>query len=91
MVWNTWNTRLLQQALEEIDESLLDDLEEIIPPLRGEAFNPTELSNRSNLVEILAAFAPSDYFKKKENMKQCLEYLRHRNSGPLSGIFLSVV
>jgi len=75
MVWNTWNTRLLQQALEEIDESLLDDLEEIIPPLRGETFNPTELSNRSNLVEILAAFAPSDYFKKKENMKQCLDYL----------------
>ena len=65
MVWNTWSTRLLQDALEGIDESLLDDLEEIIPPLRGEAFNPTELSNRANLVEILTAFAPSDYFKKK--------------------------
>jgi DNA repair protein RadD len=75
MVWNTWNTRLLQNALEEIDESLIDDLEEIIPPLRGDTFNPTELSNRGNLVEILAAFAPSDYLKKKENMKQCLEYL----------------
>ena len=75
MVWNTWSTRLLQDALEGIDESLLDDLEEIIPPLRGEAFNPTELSNRANLVEILTAFAPSDYFKKKEKMRQCLEYL----------------
>ena len=75
MVWNNWNTRLLQEALENIDESLLDDLEEIIPPLRGEAFNPTELSNRSNLVEILSAFAPSDYFKNKENMRTCLERL----------------
>ena len=28
MVWNTWNTRLLQQALEEIDESL-DDLRKL--------------------------------------------------------------
>ena len=50
-------------------------------------FNPTELSNRSNLVEILAAFAPSDYFKKKENMKQCLEYLPPQKLRSLSGIF----
>ena len=75
MVWEYWSTRYLQQALGKIDESLLDDLEEIIPPLRGEAFNPTELSNRSNLVEILAAFAPSDYFKKRDNMRQCLQHL----------------
>jgi DNA repair protein RadD len=75
VVWNTWSTRLLQDALDEIDDELLDDLEEIIPPLRGDAFNPTELSNRANLVEILAAFAPSDYFKKRENMKPCLERL----------------
>ena len=75
MVWNNWSTRLLQEALEDIDKALLDDLEEIIPPLRGETFNPTELSNRGNLVEILSAFAPSDYFKKKENMRVCLERL----------------
>ena len=67
MVWEYWSTRYLQEALEEIDEELLDDLEEILPPLRGDSFNPTELSNRANLVEILSAFAPSDYFKKKED------------------------
>ena len=65
MVWEYWSTRYLQQALDEIDEDLLDDLEEILPPLRGDSFNPTELSNRSNLVDILSAFAPSDYFKKQ--------------------------
>ena len=75
MVWEYWSTRYLQQALDEIDEDLLDDLEEILPPLRGDSFNPTELSNRSNLVEILSAFAPSDYFKNKENMRQCLDFL----------------
>ena len=75
MVWEYWSTRYLQQALDEIDEDLLDDLEEILPPLRGDSFNPTELSNRSNLVDILSAFAPSDYFKNKENMRQCLDFL----------------
>ena len=29
MVWEYWSTRYLQQALDEIDEDLLDDLEEI--------------------------------------------------------------
>jgi DNA repair protein RadD len=75
MVWEYWSTRYLQEALEEIDEELLDDLEEILPPLRGDSFNPTELSNRVNLVEILSAFAPSDYFKKKDNMNKCLNFL----------------
>jgi DNA repair protein RadD len=75
MVWKHWSAAKLQKALDEVDESLYDDLEEIIPPLRGDVFNPTELSNKSNLVAILSAFAPSDYFKKKENMRKCLHFL----------------
>ena len=40
MVWEYWSTRHLQQALDRIDESLLDDWRKSY--LSWNAFNPTE-------------------------------------------------
>jgi DNA repair protein RadD len=76
MIWEHWSTRHLQLALAEIDADLYDNLAEILPPLRGpEAFNPTELDSKKNLVKILMSFASSDYFAKKANMEKCLTML----------------
>ena len=74
MIWSYWNTRQLQEAIDDIEEKLYDDLKEMLPPLRGDSFDPTEIDNRSNLVKILEAFAPSDYFSKKPNLVKCLNY-----------------
>jgi len=75
MIWSYWNTRQLQEAIDEIDEELYDNLKEMLPSLRGESFDPTEIDNRTNLVKILEAFAPSDYFSKKTNLEKCLNHL----------------
>jgi DNA repair protein RadD len=75
MIWSYWNTRQLQEAIDEIDEELYDNLKAMLPSLRGESFDPTEIDNRSNLVKILEAFAPSDYFSKKPNLEKCLNHL----------------
>ena len=75
MIWSYWSTRQLQNAIDEIDEELYDNLQEMLPPLRGDSFDPTEIDNRNNLVKILEAFAPSDYFSKKPNLEKCLNNL----------------
>ena len=69
------STRQLQTAIDDIDEELYDNLVEMLPPLRGDSYDPTEIDNRNNLVEILQSFAPSDYFAKRNNMKKCLDNL----------------
>ena len=75
MIWNYWNTRQLQSALDDIDDELYDNLIEMLPPLRGDSYNPTEIDSKENLVKLLMAFAPSDYFSKKKNMEFCLSKL----------------
>ena len=75
MIWSYWNTRELQGALQEVDSELYDNLIEILPPLRGDSYNPTEIDSKENLVKILMAFAPSDYFSKRKNMDFCLSKL----------------
>lgn len=75
MIWSYWSTRQLQTAIDDIDEELYDNLVEMLPPLRGDSYDPTEIDNRNNLVEILQSFAPSDYFAKRNNMKKCLDNL----------------
>jgi DNA repair protein RadD len=75
MIWNYWNTRQLQSALHEIDSELYDNLTEMLPPLRGDSFDPTEIDSKENLVKLLMAFAPSDYFSKRKNMELCLSKL----------------
>ena len=75
MIWSYWNTRQLQTAIDDIDDELYHNLVEMLPPLRGDSFDPTEIDNRNNLVKILQSFAPSDYFSKRENLKNCLDNL----------------
>ena len=75
MIWRHWSTRMLLEELAGIDPELYSDLEEIIPSLRGDDFDPTELSSKPNLVKILMSFADSTYFEKKEKMRRCLEGL----------------
>jgi superfamily II DNA or RNA helicase len=75
MIWRYWATRHLIEELIRIDPDLYSDLEEIIPSLRGEEFDPTELSSKENLVRILMSFTDSTYFEKKDNMRRCLERL----------------
>ena len=77
MIWRYWATRYLIEELIRIDPNLYSDLEEIIPSLRGEEFDPTELSSKENLVRILMSFTDSTYFEKKDNMRRCLERLPH--------------
>ncbi len=79
MIWRNWSTRMLLQELETIDPDLYENLVEIIPSLRGDDFDPTELSSKSNLVKFLMSFADSGYFEKKENMRKCMERLPPRN------------
>ena len=43
MIWSYWNTRQLQEAIDEIDEELYDNLKAMLPSLRGESFDPTEI------------------------------------------------
>ena len=75
MIWKYWSLRLLQEAIDEIDKNLYDDLKNVIPTIRGGDYNPIELDSKENLVKLLAAFNPSDYFSKKKNMSSCLERL----------------
>ena len=70
MIWRHWPTRMLLEELAGIDADLYSDLEEIIPSLRGDDFDPTELSSKPNLVKFLMSFADSTYFEKKENMRK---------------------
>jgi len=78
MIWRNWSTRMLLEELAGIDADLYDNLEEIIPPLRGDDFDPTELSSKPNLVKFLMSFADSAYFEKKENIRKCIERLPQR-------------
>lgn len=48
---------------------------EILPSLRGDSFDPTEIDSKENLVNILMSFATSDYFSKQTNMEECLSRL----------------
>ena len=75
MIWKYWSMRDIVEELSKVDDNLYSDLEEIIPTLKGEDFDPVELSSRKNLIEILMAFAPSEYFSKKDNMRRCLDRL----------------
>lgn len=70
---------MLLEELGTIDSDLYTDLEEIIPSLRGDDFDPTELSSKPNLVKFLMAFADSSYFEKKENIRKCIERLPQRD------------
>ena len=70
MIWRNWSTRMLLEELNAIDFELYGNLEEIIPSLRGDDFDPTELSSKPNLVKFLMSFADSTYFEKKENMRK---------------------
>ena len=78
MIWRHWPTRMLLEELAGIDADLYSDLEEIIPSLRGDDFDPTELSSKPNLVKFLMSFADSTYFEKKENMRKCIVRLPQR-------------
>lgn len=72
MTWSHWPLRDLQGTLEA---PLLDRLEMLIPRLAGEDFDPGQLYLRRNLVRLVAAFAPSDVFARKDYMRKCLNYL----------------
>ena len=78
MIWRHWSTTDLQTELENIDSDLLNNLEEIIPSIRGDEYDPTELSSKENLVKILMSFTNSSYFSRKENMENCLMRLPER-------------
>ena len=67
--------RDMVDELSKVDKDLYSNLEEIIPSLKGDEFDPVELSSKENLVQILMSFAPSEYFSKKDNMRRCLERL----------------
>lgn len=69
---------MLLEELNAIDFELYSNLEEIIPSLRGDDFDPTELSSKPNLVKFLMSFADSTYFEKKENMRKCIVRLPQR-------------
>ncbi len=69
---------MLLEELYAIDSELYSNLEEIIPSLRGDDFDPTELSSKPNLVKFLMSFADSTYFEKKENMRKCIVRLPQR-------------
>ena len=75
MIWKHWSMRHLHEELAGIDPDLYSNLEEIIPTLRGDDFDPTELSSKENLVRILMSFSPSEYFSKRANMERCLDSL----------------
>ena len=78
MIWKNWSTRMLLEELNAIDPELYSDLEEIIPSLRGDDFDPTELSSKMNLVKFLMSFADSTYFENRDNMRTCIHRLPHR-------------
>ena len=88
MIWRNWSTRMLLQELGAIDPDLYENLVEIIPSLRGDDFDPTELSSKPNLVKFLMSFADSGYFEKKENMRKCMERLPPRN---LTGLVRTLI
>lgn len=75
MIWEHWTTRQLQSSLHEVDPELYDNIKDILPPLRGDSYNPIEIDSKENLRKLVQAFSPSDYFSKKKNMKACLEKL----------------
>ena len=87
MIWRYWPTRLLIKELASIDPDLYPNLEEMLPSIRGDDFNPTELSSKSNLVKILMSFADSAYFETEENMRKCIERLPPRN---LAGLVMTL-
>ena len=87
MIWRYWPTRLLVEELASIDPDLYPNLEEMLPSIRGDDFNPTELSSKSNLVKILMSFADSAYFETEENMRKCIERLPPRN---LAGLVMTL-
>lgn len=69
---------MLLGELNAIDSELYSDLEEIIPSLRGDDFDPTELSSKMNLVKFLMSFADSTYFENRDNMRTCIHRLPPR-------------
>jgi len=75
MLWNLWSVSELQNALNQFDSNLLSELEKIIPKLKGNNYDPTELYRKKNLVKVFEAFAPSDCFNKQYFMRKCLNRL----------------
>lgn len=65
----------MQRHINEFDSTLLQRLNVIIPALQGGSYNPAEFSLPTNLVKIVAAFAPSDIFRKRPYMERCLNRL----------------
>ena len=72
MIWKFWPIYILQQ---EIGESALRDVEEILPLLDTDGGSLFFDSTKTSLVKLIAATAPEDYFKKKSNLGKCLNFL----------------
>ena len=75
MIWKYWPISDLQNYICSIDSQLLERLENLLPIIDGQTYDPTSLMLKSNLVKITMAFAPSDCFTKKPFMGSCLDKL----------------
>ena len=72
MIWTYWPLPALQN---ELTDDLLDKLQNTIPIIDHEGDHVFFETDTQKLEQLLAAFAPEDYFRNIENMRKCLYYL----------------
>lgn len=72
MIWRYWPLRALQG---ELGSDLLDKLRNTIPLIDPDGRGVFFETEKESLEKLLAAFSPEDYFRKKSNVRRCLEYL----------------
>ena len=74
MLWNYIPQRVLQQELEYLHPGLLQTLETLIPAIKLEPFDPTQLYVKNQLIKILNAFMDGKKIRDASFLNRCLEY-----------------
>ena len=75
MLWNYWTIQEVQDELHKVDESLLDKLEALLEAIEGDDFDSTRFHQKSSLVKLIQAFAPSKVFRNSVYRRHCLDRL----------------
>ncbi len=74
-LWKYWPAKELQKTLDGFDAELMQDLQEILPALKGSEFNRNELYLKENLVKVVEAFLPAESLSRREFRSHCLDRL----------------
>lgn len=72
MIWTYWPVAELQR---EIGDSIFDRMDEIIPLIDPNGDALFYQTNKTDLVNLLAAFVDENYFTQQANIERCLNFL----------------